>query len=210
MGAELMKVRVHTALVSSRLIRQIAAMQAAVKSEFVSASDYLTAEESSQLRHEYLGGLVYAMAGETLMHNQIVGNLYLSLRQNLKGKPCRVFVSDIHVNFHLREDEYFYYPDLVVTCDKCDTHPRFVRFPKLIIEVLSESTERVDKREKFFAYTSIASLDEYVLVSQRSREITSFRRANDWKAEKPSGAKASVTIASLRLKLPLSAIYEGV
>lgn len=185
-------------------------MQAAVKSEFVSVSDYLTAEESSQLRHEYLGGLVYAMAGETLTHNQIVGNLYLSLRQNLKGKPCRVFVSDIRVNFHLHEDEYFYYPDIVVTCDKRDTHDRFVRHPKLIIEVLSESTERVDKREKFFAYTSIASLDEYVLVSQSSREITSFRRANDWKAEKTSGAKASVAIASLRLKLPLSAIYEGV
>ena len=110
----------------------------------------------------------------------------------------------------MRNDEYFYYPDIVVTCDKRDTHPRFVRRPKLILEVLSESTERVDKREKFFAYTSISSLEEYVLVSQAAKEVTVFGRSRGWKAEKVSGAKAKVPLASLKLTLPLSAIYEGV
>jgi Uma2 family endonuclease len=68
----------------------------------------------------------------------------------------------------------------------------------------------VDKREKFFAYTSIASLDEYVLVSQAGKEVTVFRRANNWKALKISGAKAKVTLESLRVMLPLAVIYKGV
>lgn len=198
------------ALVSRWGLSQIAVMQAAVKSDFVSVADYLVSEKASQIRHEYLGGLVYAMAGETLTHNQIAQNLLFLLRPKTKGGPCRVFISDIRVNFHLRTDEYFYYPDIVVTCDKRDTHPRFIRYPKLIIEVLSESTERVDKREKFFAYTSIASLAEYVLVAQTAKEATVFRRANDWKAEQVSGVKAKIALPSLAVTLPLSAIYEGI
>lgn len=117
---------------------------------------------------------------------------------------------DVRVNFQLRTDEYYYYPDLVVTCDKRDTHPRFVQYPKLIIEVLSESTERVDKREKFFAYTSIPSLEEYVLVAQDRKEVTVFRKANDWKAEPFSGSKAKVGLSALKLTIPFTAIYEGV
>jgi Uma2 family endonuclease len=185
-------------------------MQTAIQSGYVTVEDYLAAEAVSDIRHEYLGGLVYAMAGETRDHNQIAQNLLVNLRQHLKGAPCKIYMSDIRVNFDLRNDEYYYYPDIVVTCDKRDTHQRFVQYPKLIIEVLSDSTERVDKREKFFAYTSVASLDEYVLVSQAAKEVTVFRRASDWKAEKVSGPKAKVTLQSVRVALPLSAIYEGV
>lgn len=137
------------ALVSRMSFSQIATMQTAEKADFVSAQEYLDAEATSQVRHEYLGGLVYAMAGETVTHNLISQNLLFHIRRGTKGGPCRVFIRDIRVNFHLNTDEYFYYPDIVVTCDKRDTHPRFVRHPKLIIEVLSESTERIDKREKF-------------------------------------------------------------
>jgi Uma2 family endonuclease len=185
-------------------------MQTAVGSEYVSVADYLAAEATSDVRHEYLGGLVYAMAGETRDHNQIAQNLLVRLREHLKGGPCKIYMSDIRVNFDLRNDEYFYYPDIVVTCDKRDTHKRFVHYPMLIIEVLSESTERVDKREKFFAYTSIASLEEYVLVPQTSKEITVFRRANNWKAEIISAERAKLMLESVRATLPLSAIYEGV
>ena len=184
-------------------------MQAAVKSDFVSVADYLAAEEASQVRHEYLGGLVYAMAGETTTHNTICLNLATRIRSHLRGGPCKLYLGGIRVNFELRSDEYFYYPDIVVTCDKRDTHRRFVQYPKLIIEVLSESTERVDKREKFFTYTSIESLEEYGLVAQDNREVIVFRRANDWKAERTSGAKARVALSSLKVALPLAAISEG-
>jgi Uma2 family endonuclease len=97
-----------------------------------------------------------------------------------------------------------------VTCDKRDTHPRFVRHPRLIIEVLSESTERTDRREKFFAYTGMESLEEYALVAQEAREVIVFRRGNDWKAEKYSGADTTAVFKSLKAKIPLSAINEGV
>lgn len=204
-GAEL-----TAALVSHWLLRQIAPVQAAVNHDFVSVADYLAAEETSQVRHEYLGGLIHAMAGETLVHNQISQNLAFQIRRHIKGGPCRVFISDIRVNLQLRTDECFYYPDIVVTRDRRDTHERFVQFPKLIIEILSESTVRVDKREKFFAYTSIASLEEYMLVAQDARDVTVFRRAKGWKGEPVSGAKARVTLQSLKLSLPLSTIYEGV
>jgi Uma2 family endonuclease len=119
-------------------------------------------------------------------------------------------MSDIRVNFKLRGDDYFYYPDIVVTCDKRDTDPRAVHFPKLIIEVLSESTERVDRREKFLAYTHIASLEEYVLVGQDPREVTVFRRSGDWRSEVFFGGKAKISLVSLKLSLPLAAIYEGI
>jgi Uncharacterized protein conserved in cyanobacteria len=197
-------------LVSCPVFSQIPNMQTAARNDYVPVEEYLAAEETSEMRHEYLGGLVYAMAGETLKHNRISGNIYVLLYQHLKGKPCRVFVSDIRVNFQMREDEYYYYPDIVVTCDARDAHPRFVNFPKFIIEVLSDSTERIDKREKFFTYTTIESLEEYVLVSQNAAEVTVYRRANGWQSEKISGLDASVTLNSLPLSVPLNAIYDGI
>lgn len=185
-------------------------MQTAAQNEFVPVEEYLAAEETSEMRHEYLGGLVYAMAGETLAHNQITGNIYLQLRQHLKGKTCRVFMSDIRVNFQVREAEYFYHPDIVVACDARDTHPRFINHPRLLIEVLSDSTERIDRREKFFAYTTIDSLEEYMPVSQNAAEVTVFRRANGWQSEKISGLENSLALNSLQLSIPLNSIYEGI
>ncbi len=185
-------------------------MQTAERVDFVTAEEYLAAEELSDVRHEYLGGVVYAMAGETRDHNQISQNLASSLREHLKGGPCRMYTSGVRVTFAMHTDDYYYYPDLIVTCDKRDTHPQFVLHPKLLIEVLSPSTERVDRREKLFAFMTIESLEEYVLVGQETKEVTVFRRAAGWASEKISGADASVTLASLELTVPLAAIYEGV
>lgn len=185
-------------------------MQTAIQTDFVTVADYLASEESSDVRHEYLGGMVYAMAGVTRPHNQIAQNLTFNLRQHLRGGPCKIYMSDIRVNFKIREDEYYYYPDIVVTCDPRDTHERFVRFPKLIVEVSSSSTERVDRREKFLAYTTIESLEEYILVPQTGSGFTVFRRANGWRVEKISGDNADLTSASLQVTLPRVAIYEGV
>jgi Uma2 family endonuclease len=176
-----------------------------VQSDYVPVAEYLAAEEASDIRHEYLGGLVYAMAGETRAHNTIALNLATSIRQRLKA-PCKLYIGGIRVNFQVRHDDYFYYPDVVVTCDPRDNDSRFVKYPKLIIEVLSESTERVDRREKFFAYTTIESLEKYVLIA----EATVFRRTNGWRLEKVAGADASLALDSLQLKLQLAAVYEGI
>ena len=180
-----------------------------VHSDYVPVADYLAAEEAGDVRHEYLGGSVYAMAGETRAHNTIALNLATSIRQRLKA-PCKLYMEGVRVNFQVREDDYYYYPDIVATCDTRDNDSRFVKYPKLIIEILSESTERVDRREKFFAYTTIESLEEYVLIAQATTEATVFRRANGWRLEKVAGADASLTLDCLQLKLQLSGIYEGV
>ena len=119
-------------------------MQAAVKTEYISVTDYLAAENASLERHEYLGGQVYAMSGATRTHNLIALNLASALRARLKGSACQTFISDIRVHLTLRNDDYYYYPDVVVTCDKRDTSDgtsRFIDHPKVIVEVLSESTE---------------------------------------------------------------------
>ncbi len=197
------------ALATTGSFRQIPAVQTAVQSDYVPVAEYLAAEEASDVRHEYLGGLVYAMAGETRAHNTITLNLATFIRHRLK-QPCKLYMSGIRVNFQLRKDEYFYYPDVVVTCDASDNDSRFVRRPKLIIEVLSESTERVDRREKFFAYTTIESLEEYVLIAQTSLEATIFRRANNWRLEKISGPSGSLALDSVQIELPLAGIYEGI
>jgi Uma2 family endonuclease len=184
-------------------------MQAAAQNDFLPAADYLAAEDLSDVRHEYLGGLVYAMAGETRAHNTITLNLATSIRQRLKG-PCKLYMSGIRVNFQIRQDDYYYYPDIVVTCDPRDNDVRFVQHPKLIIEVLSESTERVDRREKFFAYTTIESLQEYIVVAQSAPEATIFRRANGWHPDKCSGLNATLALNCLQLGLPLAGAYEGI
>lgn len=150
------------------------------------------------------------MAGETIIHNQISQNLLISIRPHLKGGPCKTFISDIRVNFQTRGDEYFYYPDIVVTCDKRDTHERFIRFPKLIIEVSSPGIERIDRREKFFAFTGIETLEEYVLVPQKPGDLTVFRKTNNWREEKISMETGELRLESLQLSVPRVAIYEGI
>jgi len=184
-------------------------MQAAAQSDYVRVEDYLAAEEAREIRHEYLGGAVYAMAGETRAHNTIALNVATAIRQRLKS-PCKLYMGGLRVNFQLRQDDYYYYPDVVVTCDSRDKDPRVIRYPKLIVEVLSESTERVDRREKFLAYTTIETLEEYVLIGQSSPEATIFRRSSDWRAEKTLGAEAGWAIECLRLTLPLAEMYEGI
>ncbi|MCP5516961.1 MAG: Uma2 family endonuclease [Verrucomicrobiales bacterium] len=184
--------------------------EAALQHDFVSVEDYLAAEEASETRHEYLGGLVYAMSGTTRAHNTILMNLAMLIRPALKAGPCQLYAVDILVNFRIREDEYFYYPDLVVTCDPRDTHPRFVRHPKLIVEVLSGSTRRIDEREKFLAYTTLPSLEEYVLVEQEQPAVRIHRRSRDWCREELADITAILHLDSLSLDVPLAGVYEGV
>src|SRR5438093_6700974 len=120
-------------LVEQHVLSQDTLMQTATRSGYVTVEEYLAAEAASEIRHEYLGGLIYAMAGETRDHNTIAQNLLVHVRQQLRGGRCEVYMSDIRVNLQIRRDDYYYYPDVIVTCDARDTHPRFIRHPKLII-----------------------------------------------------------------------------
>jgi len=185
-------------------------MEASAKSASLTVEEYLAGEPASEVRHEYLGGTVYAMAGASVDHNTISLNLATSLRSHLRGKPCGAFMADVKVRLNLANDDIFYYPDVMVACDPRDTDKFFKRFPKVLIEVMSESTERIDRREKRWSYQQIETLEEYVLVAQDRMEVSVFRRANGWKPEVFNKLDQSLALASLEFSLPLSGVYEGV
>ncbi|MFO1434284.1 MAG: Uma2 family endonuclease [Candidatus Competibacteraceae bacterium] len=180
-------------------------MTALKQPEFISITDYLEAERHSPLKHEYVDGHVYAMTGTSKVHNLIVGNLAGVLRNHLRGGPCQVYTSDIKVQAGNR----FYYPDVVVACPPSDD-PYVETNPLLIIEVLSDSTERIDREEKRLAYQSIATLQEYVLVSQDHREIRLYRRSSEGWIKEQYAAGSRLMLASIALDFLIEYIYEGV
>ena len=184
-------------------------MEAAEKRGAITVEDYLTGELRSETRHEYLGGMVYAMAGTSEEHNFIATNLLAALHAHLRGKPCRVFIVEMKVRLRISHDDVFYYPDLMVACDARDTDRYFKRYPRVLIEVLSPDTERTDRREKFLSYTGIETLEEYVLVAQDRREVTVFRRSRQWQPEILTQPEQSLALASLDFTMPLTLIYEG-
>jgi Uma2 family endonuclease len=182
------------------------------KLEYISPEDYLQLEAQSPLRHEYVAGGIYAMTGASLRHNIIALNLASALRSHLKASPCRVFIEG--VKLHVTRDNAYYYPDLIVSCD-----PRLqtitgdsvaIDQPTVLVEVLSASTEGVDRREKFLAYRKLASLKEYVLVQQEKIEIELFRRQGDVGWEHcVFSAGDELSLISLDFRCALSDVYEG-
>jgi Uma2 family endonuclease len=152
----------------------------AVPPSIVTREEYLRQERLAPSKSEYHQGKVVAMAGATRIHNQIAGNIYASLRTQLKGRRCRNYISDMRVS--VRGGERYLYPDGVVTCGPEhyeESKQDSLMNPLVIIEVLSPSTEAYDRGDKFLYYQSIPSFREYVLVSQAPRRIEVFRKQPD-------------------------------
>lgn len=185
-------------------------MSALALPRLISVEEYLDGEKFSNAKHEFIGGQVYAMAGSTRSHNHAAVNLVSELRTHLRGGPCEAYLGDVKVRLFIRQVDIFYYPDLVVTCDPRDTEEYFLRFPKLIVEVLSDSTERIDRTEKQQSYITIPTLEEYVLVSQQQPHVTIFRRRADWEPETTFGLDATLHLESVDFSLPLKVLYENV
>lgn len=176
----------------------------------ITEADYLEGEQASDIRHEYLGGEVHAMVGATDRHGLLTGNFFAALHQHLRHRPpCQVFASDMKVRLTIADDTYFYYPDILVSCRADDRQRLYREHPVVLVEVLSETTERTDRREKFFAYQTIASLREYVLVAQDQQQLTLYRRDKGWKME-TLAAGDTLTLPSLEFSLPVAMLYEGV
>lgn len=188
----------------------MASVQAVEHLASISVDDYLAGELKSEVRHEYIGGLVYAMAGASSEHNIICQNLLIALRSHLRGEPCQVFMESVKLRLRMANEDLFYYPDLIVTCDPLDTERYFKKFPKVLIEVWSPETERIDRREKFLSYTQIESLEEYILVAQDQTEVTVFRRINHWRPEVVNQPQQQLRLESLGFALSLPAIYDSV
>lgn len=174
----------------------------------LSVDDYLVGEESGDIRHEYLAGEVYTMSGASARHNAICGNLYVALHACLAGSPCRVFMGDLKVRLRVLDDHYFYYPDIMVACSPEDNASHWREQPSLLVEVMSESTERIDRREKLLAYREIAALEAYVLIGQAAPEVIIHRRAVGWRAERLTG-DGLLALPHLGFQLPVAALYAG-
>jgi Uma2 family endonuclease len=172
--------------------------------ELISMSDYLAGEVNAKLRHEYVSGRVFAMARASERHAQICFSLAALLRPALMAQSCRGFIADMK----LRVADAVYYPDVMVVCDKSDTDPMIKSAPCLLIEVLSESTARVDRNERWQAYQHIATLQNYLLIEQNLRRIELFRRVGlTWQHESYVG-ESEIELDCPRGKISLTQIYE--
>jgi Uma2 family endonuclease len=141
---------------------------------FMSVAEYLAWEPTQEDRYEYWDGEVVAMSGGTRNHNRISGNFFRLLDDALLDRACDVYIADVKVQ--LDPGQKYFYPDVVVTCDERDDDAQFVQFPCLIIEVLSPSTEAIDRGAKFARYRQFPSLQEYVLVQADRSNVEVFRR----------------------------------
>jgi Uma2 family endonuclease len=182
--------------------------KASTQPEILSIDAYLEGELAGEVRHEYLGGHVYAMVGASDIHNLVSMNLAATLHQHLRDGPCQVFMSDMKVRLSIAADDIFYYPDVLVSCREDDRARYWREHPCLIVEILSEGTARIDRREKFLAYQQIDMLEEYLLVEQDEPWVTLFRRGNGWQPER-LGPANMLRLASVALDMPVAEIYRG-
>jgi Uma2 family endonuclease len=174
----------------------------------LSEREYFDFENASKLRHEFVGGVIFAMVGGSDRHNLICGNVFAAIRPNLAA-PCQAFSAQMKLRVSLADSVDHYYPDVFVTCDASDRAPLCRERPCLIIEVLSDSTEMDDRRSKFLAYTTIPSLQEYVLIAQDVPQLEVMRRRASWKPEYLF-ADDTLRLESLGLSVPVREIYRDI
>jgi len=178
-------------------------------SELITVEEYLESELRSETKHEYLGGIVYAMAGASEAHNIIAANLAGMLYAQLRGTPCWPFGSDMKVRLRSLGDTYFYYPDAMVACDPSDSGHGWRERPAVLFEILSEDTRRLDEREKRFAYLQIPSLQAYIRIEQATPEAVIERReSGTWRPEKLTGLDTVLSLPEIGVRLTLAEIYE--
>lgn len=179
----------------------------------LSAEQYLDLERLSEMRHEFLDGLMYAMAGESPDHSTICFNLIGVTHGQLRDRKCRGFSPNMKVRTSL--GDLYAYPNLMIVCGESrfhDEHGDVLLNPTVIFEVLSPSTEKYDRGEKSLRYrTHIESLQDYVLVSQDKAHIEHYHREADatWTINKVDGLESGLTLASIDCQIPLVEIYRN-
>lgn len=173
----------------------------------LSVEQYLELERDAPVRHEFVGGQLYAMTGTTKRHNQIVGNIFLALRTAVRDTPCRVYSENVKVQ---TPENVVYYPDVMVACEPDSGDPYVEQAPCLIVEVISPSTESSDRREKLTAYRKIPSLQAYLIVDQDSPKVQLHVRGEhgQWLLADLIG-DGVVPVPCPQTGLTLAAIYEG-
>ncbi len=177
-------------------------------SPLLTVEEYLRLEEDSAFRHEYVAGELYALVSATRRHDLIAGNIYARLLSSVGAGPCQVYRSDVKLRVG---DDAVYYPDVQVVCDPTDVEETYTRLPCVVVEVLSPSTEAIDRREKRLAYRRIATLRAYVIVYRdEMRVMRHWRDAEGawWDAEVAGDGR--VPFPCPEVEMALGEIYEGV
>lgn len=188
-------------------------MTAAAKPKTLTPAEYLTIERKAATRSEYYRGEMFAMAGASYEHNVVKDNLVLELGARLRDSSCRTLSSDMRVL--IPATGLFTYPDLVILCgtpEFADTEGDVLLNPQVIIEVLSDSTEKYDRGAKFRQYQQIPALREYVLVSQDEPVVERFVRQadGDWLLTTFTGQTGEFALTTVPVAVPLAEVYRGV
>ncbi len=174
--------------------------------------EYLAFEENSfEIKHEYLAGEIWAMVGGTDRHNLIALNLAAWLKSQLRGTGCQTFMADMKLR--IDEAEAFFYPDVLVTCNRQDREERlYKRWPQFIAEVVSPATEYFDRGRKFHIYRQLKTLKEYWLIESNEMRLDTYRRLpdDDWILHTYAAAEEIVLLRCLELELKLADVYEDV
>src|SRR5439155_11928006 len=172
--------------------------------------EYLALERKADYKSEYANGQVIAMAGVSRSHNLIAGNLYREVSQQLRGRPCEAYISDMRVK--VSRTGLYTYPDVVVVCGEIhfeDVHNDTLLNPTMIVEVLSASTEAYDRGEKFAHYRRLESLQEYLLVAQDKVRIEHYvRQGTKWVLSELSDLNDTVPLATIDCAITLRDVYD--
>ena len=174
---------------------------------------YLASERAGDRKHEYCRGEVFAMVGASFEHVGIAANLVASLHGQLQGRPCRVFSSDLRVK--VSQTGLYTYPDVGVVCDEPqfdDAYSDTLLNPRVIIEVLSASTESYDRGKKFAHYRTIESLTEYLLIAQDQPCVEQYIRqpTDDWLLHEATEPAETIHLPSIECDLKLSDVYASI
>lgn len=180
----------------------------AVRHATLSVAEYLELEEASSVKHEYVAGEIHGFSGATKRHNQIAFNFARKLADVAEAGDCRVYIGDVKLRV---ADDVIYYPDVMVACGPDDGDPVVEHAPCLVVEVLSPSTETIDRREKLAAYKRIPTLRAYVIISQDRKRVQRHWRDEDgiwWDADVSDHGR--VPLPCPEVELTLEEIYAGV
>ena len=187
-------------------------------SSAVSIAAYIKTERETGRKFEFHNGDLYALAGGTLHHTILCGNVYAELRAALKHKnvDCKVYTSELKVHIKNNQKNSFVYPDATVVCGSVQTSdedPNAVTNPKVIIEILSKSTADYDRGDKFHLYRALSSLQEYILVDQEKYVIDIYSKKENsdlWHIDRVEGVDHQLYLDSIDVKIPLESIYTDV
>lgn len=175
--------------------------------------EYLTLERKAEYKSEYYDGEIFAMLGANEKHNLIAGNIFASLHAQFRNRPCRAYTSDMRVK--VRPGNMYSYPDVIAVCGQPqfdDEYKDHLVNPTVIVEVLSSSTEAYDRGDKALRYRQLASIQEYLLVSQEEPHVEHYVRQpdNQWLLTETSDLGVTVQLASIDCTLTLAEIYDKV